>query len=189
MNMKKKIVLLFIGLPLVSLLLTVIILSYQNTITPQGIVIHHSAVPSLNGNFIIDAKIIDSIHYKRGYRIFYWGKFYHIGYHYVILPDGTLQQGRPETLQGAHTLGNNDKIGICLIGKFTKNNTGENSSEPNHPTPQQIKTLVELLDNLTTKYKLNKSQIYTHNQFKSETECPGENFSLENILFSVNNIN
>ena len=41
-----------------------------------------------------------------------------ISYHYVIIPNGTVQVGRPENVIGAHAEGHNtDSIGICLIGK------------------------------------------------------------------------
>jgi len=70
--------------------------SYLNSIDPAGIIIHHSAVPRSLDGAPIDAAVIDRIHKRRGYEIFYWGKFYNIGYHYVILADGTVQKGRPE---------------------------------------------------------------------------------------------
>ena len=41
-----------------------------------------------------------------------------IGYHAVILRDGTVEQGRPLETPGAHVRGHNhDSIGICLIGR------------------------------------------------------------------------
>lgn len=45
-----------------------------------------------------------------------------IGYHYVILLDGTIEKGRPDFWEGSHCRGHNEKIGICLIGrdKFTR---------------------------------------------------------------------
>src|SRR5207248_6415686 len=88
----------------VAILLTVLFslgglflgVSYSNTIRPAGIIIHHSAIPSLVGGPPIDEAIIDEIHRRRGFRVFYWGRFYHVGYHYIILPDAPVQQGRPE---------------------------------------------------------------------------------------------
>lgn len=49
--------------------------------------------------------------------------FSDVGYHLVILPDGTVQRGRGLNKQGAHCEGQNEgSAGICLIGtdKFTK---------------------------------------------------------------------
>jgi hypothetical protein len=45
-----------------------------------------------------------------------------IGYHHVILEDGTVENGRPPYWSGAHVRGHNKgSIGICLIGvdRFT----------------------------------------------------------------------
>lgn len=40
-----------------------------------------------------------------------------VGYHYVILLNGTIQLGRPLNVAGAHVSGHNSKsIGICYIG-------------------------------------------------------------------------
>ena len=41
-----------------------------------------------------------------------------IGYHAVILENGTVQAGRPIYWTGAHCRGHNsDSLGVCLIGK------------------------------------------------------------------------
>lgn len=40
-----------------------------------------------------------------------------IGYHYVVLRDGTIERGRPEAVPGAHCRGHNShSIGICYEG-------------------------------------------------------------------------
>ena len=40
-----------------------------------------------------------------------------IGYHFVVLLDGTIAIGRPLGEVGAHTLGHNrDTIGVCYVG-------------------------------------------------------------------------
>lgn len=39
-----------------------------------------------------------------------------IGYHYVIERSGELKKGRKESKRGAHTLGHNSDIGLCLCG-------------------------------------------------------------------------
>ena len=44
----------------------------------------------------------------------------HIGYHFLILPDGTVERGRPESMWGAHTRDHNDTLGICLVGDFDR---------------------------------------------------------------------
>lgn len=40
-----------------------------------------------------------------------------IGYHYVILLDGEIEEGRPISRQGAHVKGYNETtVGVCYIG-------------------------------------------------------------------------
>lgn len=44
-----------------------------------------------------------------------------IGYHFVVLLDGTVEAGRPIEMSGAHTKGRNKTtIGICYIGGVEK---------------------------------------------------------------------
>lgn len=79
----------------------------------DSIVIHCSATPE-GADF--RAKDIDRWHKDRGFQM--------IGYHYVIDIDGTIEKGRPTTMNGAHcnTSGlsgrpyNSHSIGICYIG-------------------------------------------------------------------------
>ena len=68
-------------------------------------VIHCSDSPQGRGD---NAQTIHRWHKERG--------FDGIGYHYVILEDGTVENGRPEFWSGAHAKGHNDAIGICFIG-------------------------------------------------------------------------
>lgn len=160
--------------------------SIKNTITPVGIVIHHSAVPvPINNSSALDAKAINEIHGKRGFGIFYWGQTYHIGYHYVILPDGTLQQGRPERCRGAHTTGHNDCLGICLIGDFSPTDNANGDKGPQQPTSQQMETLTNLVRHLRGEYNIPLTSIYTHHELNQESECPGENFPFNAFLNSV----
>lgn len=71
----------------------------------QGIIVHCSGSPQGRGD---DASTIDKWHKERGFDC--------IGYHFVILEDGTVQKGRPLGTKGAHCRGYNHYVGICLIG-------------------------------------------------------------------------
>ncbi len=73
---------------------------------PIGIVLHCSGTPHGKGH---DA---EAIHNQQLTQKGFSG----IGYHYVILEDGRVQEGRPEYWKGSHTKGYNDYIGICMIG-------------------------------------------------------------------------
>lgn len=84
--------------------------SYKERTTTEGIIVHCSATQNKQ---TIDADTIDAMHRKRG--------FIGIGYHFVILTDGTVQEGRPVNSVGAHAKGyNSSTIGICLIGGIDK---------------------------------------------------------------------
>src|SRR5687767_7810884 len=103
---------------LVLLVGAAVILSASNSISPKGIVVHHSAMGRALCAADSPASVIDHHHRLRGYGIFYWGSVYHIGYHYVIDVVGHVEPGRPETSRGAHTTGHNDYLGVLLVGNF-----------------------------------------------------------------------
>ena len=72
----------------------------------KTIYIHTSASPQGRGD---NAETIHRWHKEKG-----WSG---IGYHDVILEDGTIQSGRPHYWKGAHVGSlNKDTIGVCLIG-------------------------------------------------------------------------
>ena len=87
-----------------------------------------------------------------------------IGYHYIILGDGTLERGRHINKTGAHCKGHNKgSIGICV--------TGNTSQEP--PTTAQVESLFGTLKMLLEDYNLERSDVYGHRDFGA-TECPGD---------------
>ncbi len=149
------------------------VVSYHNTISPRGIIIHHSAVPPRPGE-VQDARLLEGIHARRGYGIFYWGRIYHIGYHYVILPDGTIQAGRPEHCQGAHARGYNTYIGVCLIGDFSSADNPRGEMGLTAPTDAQLESLAKLARELRGRYGFPPENIRRHNEVSPDTECPGD---------------
>jgi N-acetylmuramoyl-L-alanine amidase len=157
-------------------------LSLINTIRPAGIIIHHSAIPPRPDGRPIDASVIDEIHKKRGYTAFYWGRFYHIGYHYIILPDGTVQHGRPEHCRGAHAQGYNSYIGICLVGDFSSKDNPNGERGPTEPSEAQMQSLAGLSRNLREKYQIPLTSVLRHNDVNPNTECPGDRFPIETLL-------
>lgn len=184
-------VLIWIGLSILIFanigLVSIVIISIQNTINPAGIVIHHSAVPFPSNGLPVGEEAIDEIHRRKGYGIYYWGRTYFIGYHYIILPDGTLQQGRPESCKGAHTTGYNDYTGICLIGDFSPTDNKNGEKGPQQPTEKQLETLVNLVRRLRSNYNISAAKIYTHHDLNPETECPGENFQMDEFKGKIGN--
>lgn len=88
-----------------------------------------------------------------------------IGYHYVVLLDGTIQQGRAEMVMGAHCKGHNaNSIGICYIGGLDANGKSKDTR-----TPEQKKSLLELLKRLKKDYP--NATIHGHREFANK-DCP-----------------
>ena len=88
-----------------------------------------------------------------------------IGYHYVVLLDGTIQQGRAEMVMGAHCKGHNaNSIGICYIGGLDENGNSKDTR-----TPEQKKSLLELLKRLKKDYP--NATIHGHREFANK-DCP-----------------
>ena len=81
-----------------------------------------------------------------------------IGYHYVILENGTVENGRPEYWKGSHCFGANAKsIGICLIGidEFTA---------------MQFESLRALICDLRDRYP--GAAIAGHRDYDNRKTCP-----------------
>lgn len=83
----------------------------------DAIIVHCSATRAGQD---IKASDIDKWHKERGFKM--------IGYHFVVDLDGTIEAGRPLTMNGAHcnTSGvsgrvyNSHSIGICYVGGLDK---------------------------------------------------------------------
>jgi len=143
----------------------------------QGIVIHHSASPRgfWQGEkwLPVDSETIRRWHVEeRG-----WSD---IGYHYVILPDGKIELGRPLDRIGAHTRAgrrNYTSIGVCLVGNFQYDTV----------TKEQLMALVKLITKLEQDFSIQEEKIELHNQVKgSNTLCPGRFFPKEVFLKLLN---
>ena len=92
--------------------------------------------------------------------------FNDVGYHYVIRRDGTIEVGRMESVQGAHTYGHNrDSLGICLIGRESF-------------TEEQYSSLQRLIREFEVRYDL--ISVHGHMDFDSGKTCP--NFSIQEKL-------
>lgn len=130
--------------------------STQDKIIHLGVIIHCSDTP--NGKDIGGVKTIDEWHKARGWKS--------CGYHYVINPNGTVEEGRPLGTKGAHCEGHNDKIGICLVGRdmFTEEQFGSLSILLDSPPFDEIPF----------------HEVYTHNQFNRDKDCP--NMFIQRLL-------
>jgi N-acetylmuramoyl-L-alanine amidase len=128
----------------------------QRTITE--LVVHAAATTPAMQN--VDAKWIDRVHRRRG--------FLKIGYHFVILRDGRLEDGRPVKQIGAHVKGfNAHSIGICMAGGIDKLGNAENNF-----TDAQFETLHSLLINLRLDYP--EADISGHRDFSPDLNGDGK---------------
>lgn len=103
---------------------------------------------------------IDGWHRQRG--------FIAIGYHYVILRDGSVEAGRPDHVIGAHCREkgrNRDSIGICLVG-----GRGDDDKPEDNFTPEQLASLKRLIKKLHVKY--GQFILAGHRDFSSRKTCP-----------------
>lgn len=144
----------------------------------MDVVIHASA--SKYGN----AAEITKWHLSRGFKA--------IGYHFIILNgqtglkkyykyfDGSIETGRPIDDDswfeldevGAHTLGHNYSVGICLIG------------ESNTFTENQLASLIKLLKIL--KKQFGSIKVYQHSDFEPKKPfCAG---LTKEVMLQLNNI-
>lgn len=92
-----------------------------------------------------------------------------IGYHFVILSDGTIEYGRKLEVEGAHCKGHNkDSIGICLVGG--KDGTGK----LHHFSKKQLDMLQVLIDGLKLEKPIGigKVPVFGHREFNNKKECP-----------------
>lgn len=88
------------------------------------------------------------------------------GYHYVILTDGTIEQGRPAERVGAHCRGHNrHSVGVCYVGGLTADGKPADTR-----TAAQRKALRLLLERLHRQYP--EALIVGHRDLDPRKDCP-----------------
>ena len=157
------------------------LVSFFNTITPTGIVIHHTALIPGENTLPRTQADIDTYHQSRGFEITCFGRVYHAAYHYLIFPDGRVQAGRPERCEGAHAEGYNSYLGISLVGDFSSEDNPRGEKGPIRPSEKQIASLTQLCLQLRTRYNIPLQHIVRHSDISS-TKCPGDRFPFSSFL-------
>ena len=157
------------------------VISFFNTIKATGIVIHHTAVIPGESTAPRSERDIDKYHQARGFEILCFGRVYHVAYHYLIMPNGRVQAGRPERCEGAHAKGYNSYLGISVVGDFSSDDNPTGKKGPMRPTATQIASLVQLCRRLKDRYNIPLQHIVRHSDISS-TKCPGDRFPFRSIL-------
>ena len=130
----------------------------------REIIVHCSATPE-GRDYTVEQ--IRADHKKQG-----WSD---IGYHVVIYRDGTIHDGRPMDLIGAHCAAgghNNGSIGVCYIGGL-ENNPGVPYAKlkaKDTRTHMQKIALLSVLMELKEYYP--QAKIYGHHDFDRGKDCP-----------------
>lgn len=151
---------------------------------PPGIILHSSNSPASYNGIPINAAQLETIHAHDhpDWATLYEGKIYHIGYHYVILPDGTIEKGRPDHCPGCHAPHFNDWLGICVIGCFDP--SVHHHWKPSRPTPAQIASVISLCERLMSEYHIPPENVRRHRDTK-QTWCPGRRFPYAAIMVQL----
>lgn len=90
-----------------------------------------------------------------------------IGYHYVVLLDGTVQAGRPEAEIGSHVAGHNTgTLGVVYVGGVA----ADGKTAKDTRTPAQKAALLAIVKGLIAKYPSVK-KVTGHNQYAAKA-CP-----------------
>lgn len=141
----------------------------------RKIVVHHSASPwgfwEDHSWKPVDVKVIRQWHLQKG-----WCD---VGYHFVVLPNGYVQEGRSLNIKGAHAKNsgyNNIAIGICLVGDFTYY----------PPSAHQLIGAVQLIVRLQKKFVIKSKDVLLHHQVPgAQTACPGKLFPEKALRYFV----
>lgn len=119
------------------------------------IIIHCSATPRQRH---VEVRDIERWHRARGFRC--------VGYHYVVLLDGTIQQGRPLSQTGAHCRGHNTgSIGVCYVGGLE----ADCKTPADTRTDAQKSALASLVASLRKAYPA--ATVHGHCEFAAKA-CP-----------------
>lgn len=157
-----------------------------------GVAIHHSATAEpKTGAPVGDARTFFEYHVDtRGWT--------HGAYHYVVLPDGTVEYALDEKVAGyhagfrdpgnAHNLEhgqywNNHYLAICLVGYFEMGRIHGGRPIPEAhttPTAEQMTALRRLTRHLMQKHGFAVKDVRGHRELAGcNTHCPGLNFDLD----------
>lgn len=137
--------------------------------TITEIIVHCEATPEGEE---FSRSTLEACHKVRKFSAYsYNGTIEHIGYHYVIHLDGSIEPCRPESIAGCHCTGHNaNSIGVSYVGGCPPRSVNDWMHKAKDTrTPAQKAALLKLLKELKAKYPMAK--IYGHRDFANKP-CP-----------------
>jgi hypothetical protein len=140
--------------------------------------VHHTESGSTAGSQRVDAKLIGQWHEARHISGPYHGA-QAAAYHFIILPDGTVQAGRPLNVEGSGTMNMDDNrrsIGVALVGDFSSK-TNHGQLTPSRPTAAQLRALTGLALWAFATFHFGPAQVHGHREVAA-SDCPGNRFDL-----------
>lgn len=131
--------------------------------TIRGIVVHHTA----SSMYLFGKGVAaEAAHVREVQRWHFQRGFSDVGYAKLIGPSGTVFNGRPESVVGAHTLNSNTGwIGLALLGNF----------EQESPTPEALRSLKREIARIRSQHGSVPVAGHRDRPGHSTNACPGRN--------------
>lgn len=143
--------------------------------------LHHTATAGSRDGRPVDAAAIADSHRSRGLGLG-TGDVRDCAYHFVILPDGGIQPGRPLRYWGSGTRSGEDNlrsIGVALVGDFSPSHNPRRT-RPAEPTAAQLDALEGLALWAFREYGFDHRSVRGHREV-SASECPGERCDMDAV--------
>lgn len=151
----------------------------------DGLTVHHTASGHAQGGRPVDVEVIAGWHRSKGLGHGYTDERA-CAYHYVVLPDGEVQAGRPlaEANSGSRSLADRTRsLAVVLVGDFEpEHNRGR--FRPDEPTPRQLESLRGIALWACGEYGFGPERVRGHGEV-SPSDCPGERMDMEGLRRSL----
>lgn len=141
--------------------------------------VHHTASPAVVGDRRVDASLLAERHRRRGLGVGA-GDERDCAYHFVVLPGGTVEPGRPVRTWGSATTCGEDSlrsIAVALVGDFSLAHA-RGRPGPMRPTPEQLIALEGLALWAFGRCGFGPASVRGHREVVA-SECPGELLDLD----------
>ena len=131
------------------------------------IILHCTATPAGRE---ITIEEVDRWHRERGFRC--------VGYHFLVLLDGSVQTGRQLSEVGAHCRNHNLRsVGIAYVGGL--NDKGKPADTRTKEQRKVLRALVEYVQDIVYRQQGTMPRVVTHHMLDKSKACPC--FTLEEL--------